>query len=185
MIKASRFINEKDPHSTAVLMLLQPGKVVWAYCGDSRLYHFRGEKLQTRTLDHSYVERLIAAGKITLEQAATHPQRNMLLTSLGGGDEPTYSAGESRPQAGDSYLLCSDGLWGYFDDAELGQVIAGSSARQACETLIARARERAAGAGDNCSLVVLKLAEPVQEKPKPPSGFKARGDGGFPALNLE
>ena len=46
LIKASRFINEMDPHSTAVMLLLQPGKISWAHCGDSRMYCFRGEYLQ-------------------------------------------------------------------------------------------------------------------------------------------
>jgi serine/threonine protein phosphatase PrpC len=44
MIKASRFMNEMDPHSTAVMLLLQPGRVTWGHCGDSRLYHFRGKR---------------------------------------------------------------------------------------------------------------------------------------------
>ena len=56
MIKASRFMNEKDPHSTAVMLLLQPGRVSWGHCGDSRLYRFRTGKLALRTTDHTYVE---------------------------------------------------------------------------------------------------------------------------------
>ena len=60
LIKASRFINEKDPHSTAVSIVLQPGKIGWAHCGDSRLYRFRGKQLIARSIDHSYVEHLIA-----------------------------------------------------------------------------------------------------------------------------
>jgi len=156
MIKASRCINEKDPHSTAVMMLIQPGKLSWGHCGDSRLYRFRGDKMAFRTTDHSYVEHLLATGKITPEQAATHQYRNVLLTSLGGGECAEVAAG-------DSYLLCSDGLWGYFEEAELGGVIAAFSAREACEILIQRARDRGRGEGDNCSLVIVKFKE--TEKP--------------------
>lgn len=166
MIKASRFINEKDPHSTAVMLLLQPGKVSWAHCGDSRLYHFRGDKLLTRTTDHSYVEHLLASGKITAEQALTHPYRNVLLTSLGGAEAPKFDYGETTELLdGDSYLLCSDGLWGYFDAAEMGGVVAAFSAREACEMLIHRARERAKGEGDNCSLAIVKFKE-VEKQPQ-------------------
>ena len=167
MIKASRFINEKDPHSTAVMLLLQPGKVSWAHCGDSRLYRFRGDQLFFRSTDHSYVEQLVRQGKITPEQALVHPNRNILITSLGGGEPPKIDVGEAQDlQDGDSFLLCSDGLWGYFSEAELGGVIAAFSAREASELLISRARARANGEGDNISVAILKLAEvPPAKKP--------------------
>ncbi|MFT3961613.1 PP2C family protein-serine/threonine phosphatase [Propionivibrio sp.] len=158
LIKASRFINEKDPHSTAVMLLLQPGKVSWAHCGDSRMYRFRGERLLFRTTDHSYVESLVAKGRISPEQAQVHPNRNILLTSLGGNEPPRIDHGEAADlQAGDAFVLCSDGLWGYFGDAELGAVVASHSARAASDLLINRARKRACGDGDNVSLVVIKL----------------------------
>ena len=60
MIKASRFMNEKDPHSTAVMLLLQAKQVTWAHCGDSRMYRFSDGKPVFRSVDHSYVEHLIA-----------------------------------------------------------------------------------------------------------------------------
>ena len=166
LIKASRFINEKDPHSTAVMLLLQPGKVSWAHCGDSRLYWFRGERMMLHTTDHSYVEELVAKGRITPEQALVHPNRNILLTSLGGNEPPRIDHGGTDDlRAGDSFLLCSDGLWGYFSDAELGSMVAAYSAREASDQLISRARVRAHGEGDNISVVIIKLLE-APEKPK-------------------
>jgi serine/threonine protein phosphatase PrpC len=165
LIKASRFINEKDPHSTAVMLLLQPGRISWVHCGDSRLYRFRGDQLSYRTTDHSYVEQLMAKGKITLEQAAVHPNRNILVTSLGGNDAPKIEFGETDDlQAGDTFLLCSDGLWGYFSDAELGSVLAAHSAREASDILINRSRTRAQGEGDNVSVAILKLVEVPTKK---------------------
>jgi len=175
MIKASRFINEKDPHSTAVMLLLQPGRITWAYCGDSRLYHFRGLQLLGRTVDHSYVEHLVAVGKITPEQALTHPNRNVLLTSLGGQEEPKFDFAETEDlRGGDAFVLCSDGLWAYFSDAELAQLVAENSARAACEILIELARKRAEGSGDNVSLAIIKLVEIVPATVKPPTGFVRR-----------
>ena len=176
MIKASRFMNEKDPHSTAVMLLLQPGRVTWGHCGDSRLYHFRGKQLVQRTVDHSYVEHLVATGKITPQQALTHPNRNVLLASLGGQDEPKVSLDEvTELCAGDAFVLCSDGLWGYFDDLELGTLVADNTARQACEILIDKARQRANGGGDNLSLAIIKLIEAMPPtKPAPPAGFVRR-----------
>ena len=165
MIKAMRMVNEKDPHSTAVMLLLQPGKVSWAHCGDSRLYRFRGDKPFFRTTDHSYVEHLISEGKITPEQALVHPNRNILLTSMGGGEPPKIAYGEAEDlQGGDSFLLCSEGLWGYFSDAELAGVVAAFPAREAASTLISRARDRANGEGDNVSVAILRLVEVPAKK---------------------
>jgi PPM family protein phosphatase len=174
LIKASRFMNEKDPHSTAVMLLLQPGKASWVHCGDSRLYRFRGDTPSFHTTDHSYVEQLVAKGKITPEQALVHPNRNILITSLGGNETPRIDFGESDDlQAGDSFLLCSDGLWGYFGDAELGGVLAAYSAREASELLINRARTRARGEGDNVSVVILKLVDAPAKQAKPRSAAVA------------
>ena len=172
LIKASRFINEKDPHSTAVMLLLQPGKVSWAHCGDSRLYRYHDDQLVFRTIDHSYVEQLLAKGKITPQQAAVHAKRNILITSLGGQEAPKIDYGMAEDlQGGDSFLLCSDGLWGYFSDAELGQVLARHSARESCDILITQARQRAGGEGDNVSVAILKLVE-IDVPAKPPAPAK-------------
>jgi len=160
MIKASRFMNEMDPHSTAVMLLMQPGQITWGHCGDSRLYHFRGNRLVERSVDHSYVEHLVASGKITAEQALTHPNRNVLLASLGGQDAPKITLSATVDLvAGDAFVLCSDGLWAYFSDEELGTLVAQNSARQACEILIDMARRRANGSGDNLSLAIIKLID--------------------------
>jgi PPM family protein phosphatase len=175
MIKASRFMNEKDPHSTAVMMLLQPGKVTWGYCGDSRLYRFHDGELLGRTIDHSFVEHLVAIGKITPEQAETHPNRNVLMTSLGGQDEPRFDFGETTDlRSGDSFMLCSDGVWAYFSEAEMGMLLKENSARKACEKIIELARQRAAGGGDNLSLAVIRLLEIEVPKAKAPVGFAPR-----------
>ena len=165
LIKASRFMNEKEPHSTAVMLLMQPNAFTWGHCGDSRLYRFRGAELLERTVDHSFVEHLLAIGKIKPEQLATHPSRNVLMTSLGGQDDPRFDFSQASDlQPGDSFLLCSDGLWAYFEPAEIGQLLTEYGAREACEQMIALARQRADGGGDNLSLVVVRLLE--MEKPK-------------------
>ena len=168
LIKASRFINEKEPHSTAVMLMLQPGEVSWAHCGDSRLYRFRGERMMSCTADHSYVAELVAKGRISPEQAQVHPHRNILLTSLGGNEPPRIDCDETRDlRADDAFVLCSDGLWGYFSDAELGGMVAAYSAREACDRLVDRARTRARGEGDNISIIVIKLQK-APEKPNKP-----------------
>jgi serine/threonine protein phosphatase PrpC len=158
MIKTSRFINEKDPHSTGVALILQPGKAFWGYCGDSRLYVFRGETPYFRTADHSWVEHMVRHGKMAREVAEHHPNKNILITSLGGGEDPLIEFGElDSLQSGDSFLLCSDGLWAYFDDKELGRLIQEGHAREVTDKLVSMARVRARGKGDNVSVALLKF----------------------------
>lgn len=158
IIKLTRFTSEQDPHSTAVVFMLRPGHADWAHCGDSRLYHFRHGGLVARTPDHSLVEELIRSGRLTPEQAETHPQRNLLLSCLGAERDPRIEIGGTPAlQAGDAFLLCSDGLWAYFDDEELGRTLLEQDARGAARTLIDAARARAQGMGDNISLAVIKV----------------------------
>jgi len=175
MIRASRFMNEMDPHSTAVMLLVQPGKVIWGHCGDSRLYRFNNGRLVSRTRDHSYVEYLVDSGRITPEQALTHRNRNVLLSCLGGQEAPKITLEElGELVGGDAFVLCSDGLWAYFEDDEFARIVAENTARDACELLIDKARRRANGSGDNLSLAIVKLNEVAPVKRAAPAGFVPR-----------
>jgi serine/threonine protein phosphatase PrpC len=158
IIKLTRFTSEQDPHSTAVVFMLRPGHADWAHCGDSRLYHFRNGALVARTPDHSLVEELLRSGRITEDQAETHPQRNLLLSCLGAERDPRIDTGGTPAlQAGDAFIICSDGLWAYFSDEELGKTLLEQDARTAARTLIDGARKRAQGMGDNISLAIIKV----------------------------
>ncbi len=162
VIKLTALSSEEEPHSTVAAFLINPGgDCYWAHAGDSRIYHFHGDKLVKRTLDHSYVQALVNRGDITEEQAAVHPQSNILMGCLGTEDEPIldiHFIPKLRP--GDVLMACSDGVWHYFNTTEIGSVLANLSAREATEFLIEKARSRGQGGGDNLSLVVVKL-EPL------------------------
>lgn len=158
VIKLTRFTSEADPHSTAVVMVLQPGKADWAHCGDSRLYHFRRGKMISHTPDHSLVGELIRTNRITEEMALHHPQRNLLLSCLGAEKDPRIDfGGEHAIEPGDSFLLCSDGLWGLITDDELARTLNEFDARTAARVLINAARSRGDGGGDNISLAIVKI----------------------------
>lgn len=160
IIRLTRLTSEKEPHSTAVVLVLQPGEIRWAHCGDSRLYHFRDNRLVARSEDHSVVGDLQRKGQLNDAGARIHPRRNVLLSCLGSERAPEVTLGQAvRPQAGDSFLLCSDGLWGLLSDAELAAEVCSRRARDAAEVLVERARKRGAGAGDNISLALIKLVE--------------------------
>jgi len=162
VIKLTAISSEEEPHSTiAAFVLNAGGDCHWAHSGDSRLYHFHNGRLVRRTTDHSYVQMLVKRGEITEDEANVHPQSNILMGCLGTETEPPVDIHFiPRVKAGDTLLACSDGVWHYFKDLEMGEVLDRLSARESAEFLIDKARERAQGAGDNLSLVVVKL-EPL------------------------
>jgi len=162
MIKLTAIATEEEPHSTLAAFLVMPDRSChWIHTGDSRLYHFRGPTLLKRSLDHSFVQRLIDEGQITEAEAAVHPQSNLLVGCLGTVQDPTPTADSTeRLAVGDSLLACSDGLWHYFSPRELGTVLHGLPPREAAELLIDKARQRAHGGGDNLSLAVVRV-EPL------------------------
>jgi PPM family protein phosphatase len=158
VIRLNRVLTEEEPHSTIVAMLLQPERIDWGWVGDSRLYQFRGNKLKHRTKDHSYVQQQIDEGQWRDEERHKHPNRNLLLQALGHSEAPVPSFGATAPLVpGDTFLLCSDGLWDYFSDEEIGRALAALPPRKAAEMLINAARVRAQGRGDNLSLAIVKL----------------------------
>jgi len=162
VIKLIAISAEEEPHSTVAAFLLNPaGDCHWIHAGDSRIYHFHDKQLVKRTLDHSYVQMLVDYGEITQEQATSHPKSNILMGCLGSASDLTLSQHHiPKMCAGDTLMVCSDGVWHYFSDEELGNVLASLAPREATEFLIEKARARAHGSGDNLSLAIVKF-EPL------------------------
>ena len=155
-------------HASFVGLVLTPhGDAVWAHVGDSRLYHFRDGKCLSRTNDAAYIEHLVSSDRLPPEAAKNHRKSKLLVNLLGNSrKDPFITFGARQDVApGDTFLLCSDGLWHFFTDAELGAVTAKSSPRQASEMLINKAGERSQGKGGNCSMAILKLVKPVLDRP--------------------
>lgn len=162
VIKLIAISAEEEPHSTVAAFLLNPeGDCHWAHAGDSRIYLFHGKNLVKRTLDHSYVQMLVDYGELTEEAAKSHPKSNILMSCLGSTKELKMTLHQiPQMSAGDSLMACSDGVWHYFSDEELGNVLDSLAPREATEFLIEKARSRAHGSGDNLSLAIVKF-EPV------------------------
>jgi len=163
MIKLTAITADEEPHSTLAAFLVLPDRSAYtAHAGDSRVYHFRGAEMLRRTVDHSYVQRLIDEGKITEAQANTHPQANLLTGCLGTQQDPPVEITPlDRLEVGDSLLACSDGLWHYLTPRELGAIVSALAPREASEMLIGKARQRARGMGDNLSLALVRF-DPIQ-----------------------
>ena len=159
MIKLTAITSEEEPHSTVAAYIINPNRSChFVHAGDSRVYHFRASEMMTRTVDHSYVQRLVAEGSISEEEANNHPQSNLLTGCLGTHQDPPLSVGHvERLEIGDSLLACSDGLWHYFTPRELGAIVHALPPREASEMLVSKARQRARGGGDNLSLALVRV----------------------------
>jgi serine/threonine protein phosphatase PrpC len=159
MIKLTAITSEEEPHSTVAAFVVGPELACDViHAGDSRVYHFRGAEMLRRTLDHSYVQRLIDEGKLTEQGANSHPQANLLTGCLGTHADPPLSPWHiDRLEFGDTLLACSDGLWHYFSPKEIGSIMHALPPREAGEMLIAKARQRARGSGDNLSLAIARI----------------------------
>ena len=159
MIKLTAITAEEEPHSTAAAFIIGPQRECdIIHAGDSRVYHFRGNEMVSRTIDHSFVQRLVDEGQITEEESNTHPQSNLLTGCLGTFQDPPLTMQHiPKLEVGDSVLACSDGLWHYFTAKELGAIVHGLPPREAGEMLVSKARQRARGGGDNLSLALIRV----------------------------
>ena len=148
-----------NPRSTAVLLLLTPGKAHWIHVGDCRLYHFRRERLLHRTRDHSVFQMLVDMGKAKPEEAATHPDQSRLLASLGGDKKPEIEPGTNKTRPGDGFLLCSDGLWEVVDERDMAFALLNTSLdlADASRQLAEGAVRNAGPKSDNVSVALVRM----------------------------
>lgn len=142
--------------TTLVMAVVTDGEAHVAHLGDSRAYLINQAGIKQITIDHSLVQRLIDTKQLSLEEAKTYPQRNVIYKNL--GDRPTVEPDIQRVplQSGDRLLLCSDGLSGYVDDQKIHQlVVAAHSPQEACRKLIDAAN--ANSGPDNITAIIIQL----------------------------
>ena len=141
--------------TTIVALLAEGDRVALAHVGDSRAYRVRGGAIRRLTDDHTLVGELVRRGELGERAAALHPQRHVLLRALGVRRNVDPDLLELAPEPGDLFLLCSDGLTGHLEDAEIAELVAGESDLDAaCERLIELANRR--GGDDNITVVLLR-----------------------------
>lgn len=140
--------------TTLTAALLVGSRLFVAHVGDSRAYLLHGERLSPVTTDHTLVKALQEAGELSVEEAASHPSRNLLYRALIGEElEQVDIFSRSLPAEG-MLLLCSDGLWGLVPDAELEAVLLGAGSLQdKADELVEKAL--AAGGHDNITVVLV------------------------------
>jgi serine/threonine protein phosphatase PrpC len=143
---------------TVTTALLQDDRAYIANVGNSRTYLLRNGELKALTKDHSLVAKLVEAKQIEPEEVYAHPQRHDLYRSLGAGHKTVEVDVFQEPmQAGDTLLLCSDGLWEMVRDQEIKKVLSEESDPQKiCNKLIAMANEN--GGEDNITAIVVQVS---------------------------
>jgi PPM family protein phosphatase len=108
--------------TTLTVAVINNGKVSWAHIGDTRLYHFRSGSLRQVTDDHTIPSMLVREGKITIEEARSHPMRHVLLQCI-GNDQIQLSNGSFDIQEKDVLLLSTDGLHDILDDYKIAAIL--------------------------------------------------------------
>jgi protein phosphatase len=152
--------------STCVMLIITAdGKVYYGHVGDSRIYIVANRQIRQLTKDHSYVQMLVDAGQISKEQAEHHPRKNEITNALGlqGMQPPTVCNEPIEPEAGNCFLLCSDGLTGMVNDTHIERVVSNRNLKiqQRAEKLVQMANE--AGGVDNITVQLVEFALGAQD----------------------
>lgn len=147
--------------TTATVALLANGRLFIGHVGDSRCYLLREGYLQQLTQDHSWVAEQVQAGALTPEEAAVHPQRNVITRSLGNRLDVRVDRAIYDLQLGDILVLCTDGLTNVVSEAEIQRaVLANRDSQAVCESLIRLANER--GGPDNITVLIARLTDEIK-----------------------
>ncbi|PYF09887.1 protein phosphatase [Rhodobacter viridis] len=142
--------------ATLVALLLHEDGFACLWAGDSRAYLLRAGKLFRLTEDHTEVQALLNAGAITPDEARYWPRRNVITRAIGVTDLPECERMGGPLEPGDLFLLCSDGLTGLVEDAEIERIAAEPVPAQViCDALVALTLDR--GAHDNVTVVTVRL----------------------------
>lgn len=139
--------------TTLEICLIYNNKVYIGHVGDSRIYRIRKQFIRKLTQDHSYVQKLIKEGTITNEQAAHHPQKNMLMKALGCNAFVEPDVMVKGFLKDDILIICSDGLTNLVDQETIYEM-ASKNIEQATKDLVNLANDR--GGYDNITVVVIK-----------------------------
>jgi PPM family protein phosphatase len=163
---ANRTIHElarKDPSltgmgttTTATLVDLDSEEVAIGHVGDSRAYRLRAGKFEQLTRDHSLVEEMRRKGQLTDAQAQDHPQRSIITRALGPEPEVEVDLQTVPAQAGDVFLICSDGLTTMLDDEKIAHILSRATSLQSAVRALVDEANRAGGR-DNITVVLFRL----------------------------
>ena len=145
--------------STIVTLLVQETRFAILWVGDSRAYLLRDDELVQLSRDHSQVQEMVDRGIMRPEDAVGHPMGHILSRAVGVSDDVKVDRVTGEVLPGDVFLLCSDGLHGYVDEAEIARLAGHGSPEQASEELVELTLRN--GAPDNVTVVAVWTSEPT------------------------
>jgi serine/threonine protein phosphatase PrpC len=152
--------------TTMTVALVEDDRVAFGHVGDSRAYLIRDGQLEQLTDDHSLVAELVRSGKLTPEEAETHPQRSVITRALGTEADVDVDTFSVAVEPGDLFLLCSDGLTSMIDDQTiLGAVEQNRGSLEEAAKALVNAANRGGGE-DNITVIFFEVAggeEPAEE----------------------
>lgn len=152
--------------TTLTALLLEREQLAVAHVGDCRLYRVRGDEVDVLTRDHTVAMDLLRTRLISEDQAMEHPGRYQLTRTIGQDAQVRVDSAAHPLEPGDTYLLCSDGLWGQVPADEMSEVLGEGTTREACDRVVNLAQER--GGPENVTAVVFRvIAPPAAGKPGP------------------
>jgi len=143
---------------TAAIVDPEAEEVAIGHVGDSRAYRLRGGKLERLTRDHSLVEEMRRKGQLTEAQAEDHPQRSIITRALGPEPEVEVDLQTVPAQAGDVFLICSDGLTTMLGDDQIGRLLARATSMQSAVRALVDEANRAGGR-DNITVIAFRLED--------------------------
>ncbi len=158
--------------STVVVLLVYQGHFACLWAGDSRIYLLRNGRFTQLTRDHSMVQELIDSGSLQRAEARTFRRSNVITRAVGVSDSLALDMRQGPVQAGDVFLLCSDGLTGMLDDGEIQTIITqGPTLEDAMDRLIRRTLEQ--GARDNVTAMLVQATPDPEDtlNPVTPAGW--------------
>lgn len=141
--------------TTVVAAVITPDCVIVCHVGDSRAYLYSNGMLSQLTRDHSMVQSLVESGKLTPEQARAHPRKNIITRALGAEEDVLPEVGEYDISAGDTVLLCSDGLSNFVEPDNMADIIKNNDLSKVSDVLTDTANQN--GGGDNITVVTVTL----------------------------
>ncbi len=141
--------------STVVALLVHGEHAVCLWAGDSRMYRHRDGRMEQLSQDHALVEELLERGVLTPEQAVDHPHGNLVTRAVGAADRLFLDVEIVPIQAGDLFILCSDGLEKEVAEEQMSVIAQASDPSQLSHTLLARAL--AIGARDNVTVITVAI----------------------------
>ena len=162
---------------TTITVALFESGVVWiGHVGDSRAYLIRDRKVDQLTEDHSLVAELVRTGRLSPEEAETHPQRSVITRALGTDPDVDVDVFPVEAKPGDLFLICSDGLTAMVDDATILDTVEGerNDLDAVAKELVAAANRK--GGEDNITVVFFEVVDEEAQKPSETKPMPALGE---------